>query len=416
MRAGDVIKLDFSNVGDGDGGDLDDWNQTTSATALISPDGVVRHGDGAVLDGLSISFEGGGGGFNNDPVTADWFGTDDDPYYVLGADDIYFGPGPLTTTFSGLDDSFTYNVRVYNLIGNNPAAVEQFTVTDGAGTQVETSFRGDRWDALTLEEGLAVFTGLSTDGAGNIAVTVENIEAGGGYYPLNAIVLESIPEAGGVLQPGDADMDFDFDTRDLVQVQIANKYLSGEPATWGEGDWNGGPGGQPGDPPAGDGVFGPLDIIAALNAGKYLTGPYAAVVDGGQAGDGQTSVGYDVATGELWVDAPAGTDLTSVNIDSAAGVFTGDAAANLGGSFDNDSDDNIFKATFGSSFGSLSFGNVAQAGLSKEFVLNDLTVVGSLQGGGGLGDVDLIYVPEPATCLLLVLGASLVILRSRRLK
>ena len=59
------------------------------------------------------------------------------------------------------------------------------------------------------------------------------------------------------------------------------------------------------------------------------------------------------------------------------GIFTGDEAANLGGSFDNDADDNIFKATFGSSFGSLSFGAVARAGLEKEFLMHDLTVVGS---------------------------------------
>jgi hypothetical protein len=96
--------------------------------------------------------------------------------------------------------------------------------------------------------------------------------------------------------------------------------------------------------------------------------------------------------------------LTSVNIDSAAAIFTGDAAQNLGGSFDNDADNNIFKATFGSSFGSLTFGNVAQPGLSQEFVLNDLTIIGSLAGGGDLGDVDLIYVPEPTACLLLIVG------------
>ena len=69
--------------------------------------------------------------------------------------------------------------------------------------------------------------------------------------------------------------------------------------------------------------------------------------------------------------------------------------------FDNDGNDNIFKATFGSSFGSISFGHVAQSGLSKEFVLGDLTVVGSLAGGGDLGTVDLIYVPEPGSWLLL---------------
>ena len=96
--------------------------------------------------------------------------------------------------------------------------------------------------------------------------------------------------------------------------------------------------------------------------------------------------------------------MTSINIDSAAGIFTGDRAQNLGGSFDNDADNNIFKATFAGSFGSLSFGNVAQTGLSQEFVLNDLTVVGSLAGGGDLGDVDLIYVPESASAILLAVG------------
>ena len=37
-------------------------------------------------------------------------------------------------------------------------------------------------------------------------------------------------------QPGDADQDFDFDQLDLIQVQVAAKYLTGQPATWGEGD------------------------------------------------------------------------------------------------------------------------------------------------------------------------------------
>ena len=38
------------------------------------------------------------------------------------------------------------------------------------------------------------------------------------------------------LQAGDADQDYDFDQLDLVQVQIAGKYLVDQPATWGEGD------------------------------------------------------------------------------------------------------------------------------------------------------------------------------------
>ena len=74
----------------------------------------------------------------------------------------------------------------------------------------------------------------------------------------------------------------------------------------------------------------------------------------------------------------------------------------------------IFKATFGSSFGSLSFGNVAQAGLSEEFVLGDLTVIGSLAGGGDLGNVDLVYVPEPTSGLLLSVGLAIGLVHFRR--
>lgn len=217
-----------------------------------------------------------------------------------------------------------------------------------------------------------------------------------------------------LLNAGDADQDFDFDQRDLVQVQVAAKYLTGQAATWGDGDWNGAPGGSQGSPPAGDGLFNQLDIIAAQQAATYLTGPYAAIQSDGRSGDGQTSVVYSPDTGELAVDAPLGVELTSINIDSAASIFTGDAANNLGGSFDNDSDGNIFKATFGSSFGSISFGNVAQAGLSEEVVLGDLSVVGSLAGGGELGEVDLIYVPEPTSALLLCVGLVIGLIHFRR--
>ena len=223
--------------------------------------------------------------------------------------------------------------------------------------------------------------------------------------PIGSYTYNSLPVGEtGALQPGDADRDFDFDQLDLVKVQVASKYLTGEFATWGDGDWDGGPGGLPGSPPAGNGRFDQLDIVAALNAGVYLTGPYGAVRAGGISGDGQTSIGYDSMTGQVWIDAPAGVELTSVNIDSTAGIFVEQPAESLGGSFDNDADGNLFKATFGGSFGSISFGNVAQTGLSEQFLQQDLSVVGSLAGGGELGNVDLIFVPEPAGICLMLIG------------
>ena len=80
----------------------------------------------------------------------------------------------------------------------------------------------------------------------------------------------TVPATLPALQAGDADMDLDFDQFDLIHVLQAAKYLTGQPATWGEGDWNGGPGGYPGEPPAGDGVFDQKDIVAALQTGNYL--------------------------------------------------------------------------------------------------------------------------------------------------
>ena len=88
------------------------------------------------------------------------------------------------------------------------------------------------------------------------------------------------------LFPGDADRDNDFDQLDLVQVQIAGKYLTGQAATWGEGDWDAAPGGTPGNPPTGNGLFDQFDIIAAVGNGIYLTGPYAAIQRQGQLRDG----------------------------------------------------------------------------------------------------------------------------------
>ena len=64
--------------------------------------------------------------------------------------------------------------------------------------------------------------------------------------------------------------------------------------------------------------------------------------------------------------------------------------------------------------GSLSFGNVGQAGLSEEFVLGDLNVIGSLAGGGDLGEVDLVYVPEPTSAVLLAVGLAIGLLHFRR--
>ena len=196
---------------------------------------------------------------------------------------------------------------------------------------------------------------------------------------------------------GDANRDRRFDMLDLVQVQQSNKYRVDELAGWSEGDWNG------------DLRFDQLDLVDALTTGIY-PGPYPATSDDVDASSLMATVVYDPATGELGVETPVGLELTSISIDSASAIFVGQAQ-NLGGTFDLSSRESLFKATFGSSFGTTNFGPVAKAGLSFEFLSDDLTFAGSRLGGGVLGDVELRFIPEPTTWVSLALGALLLISR-----
>ena len=85
-------------------------------------------------------------------------------------------------------------------------------------------------------------------------------------------IVDQLPH----VMPGDADLDLDFDNLDLVQVLQRAKYLTGAPATWGDGDWNGGTGGSIYGPPTGNGLFDQADIIAALNYRVERLGRYEA--------------------------------------------------------------------------------------------------------------------------------------------
>ena len=56
---------------------------------------------------------------------------------------------------------------------------------------------------------------------------------------------------------GDADLNGDFNSTDMVQVFVAGKYETGDGAGWAEGDWNG------------NGVFNSGDMVAAFVDGGY---------------------------------------------------------------------------------------------------------------------------------------------------
>ena len=64
---------------------------------------------------------------------------------------------------------------------------------------------------------------------------------------------------------GDANLDGEFNSSDLVDVFEAGKYEQDVAANWSEGDWDG------------DGYFGTGDLVAAFEEGGYEQGPRAAV-------------------------------------------------------------------------------------------------------------------------------------------
>jgi hypothetical protein len=64
---------------------------------------------------------------------------------------------------------------------------------------------------------------------------------------------------------GDANLDLEFNSSDMVQVFSAGKYESEEDAGWEEGDWNG------------DGIFNTSDMVKAFVGAGYEKGPRPAV-------------------------------------------------------------------------------------------------------------------------------------------
>ncbi len=197
LAPGDAIAVDFSSAG----GSATNFNvfsgsaSTSTVNSTIPVSSVIRHSNGSTVDGVSINFAGLTTGFNDEANANNWPGTGADPYYVTAADDLAFetGTGGLTLTFSGLNSSYDYRVRVYSLISNNGGRTNIFTVTDGAVFQTVTNSNGTRWNAATLEAANMVFT-VSPNGSNNIVLTVTDNDGSHNVSFLNAVVLEVVPE------------------------------------------------------------------------------------------------------------------------------------------------------------------------------------------------------------------------------
>lgn len=187
-----------------------------------------------------------------------------------------------------------------------------------------------------------------------------------------------------VLQAGDANQDFYVDQADLIQAFKAGKYLTDQPASWSDGDWNGAPGGSEGQPPSGNGRFN-LDDISAINLNLYrkeaydpMAGEREESLETLQVGNvGQISLQYNRLLKRLTLDT-RGRRLSTLHVSSASGLFadrTASPADSLGSLFEVNTSHDVFLINGSQGFNELSV--QLKERYSFEEVLADLRVDGS---------------------------------------
>ncbi|MCA9167394.1 MAG: hypothetical protein KDB23_06980 [Planctomycetales bacterium] len=153
-------------------------------------------------------------------------------------------------------------------------------------------------------------------------------------------------------------------------------------------------------------------VIAALVT-MFGSTSQAALPLGAGPGDDVISLIYNPMNGNLALDA-AGKLITTLEIQSAAGYFTGTPADGMvQPPFDVYTPNKYFLLRT-SGIGDTDLGNVLPSGLTCFAVAADLTVLGSLKPFGSLGTVDMFMCPEPSCLLPLGLGFMGVLRVNRR--
>ena len=216
---------------------------------------------------------------------------------------------------------------------------------------------------------------------------------------------------------GDADQDQDFDQLDILRVLQAGKYLTGLPATWGEGDWDGAPtpDGIPGNPPPGNGLFDQQDIVASLLAARYLVAVEAARAasqDDDRAVPPTAETAQDVAKAtdslEATSNIQAADHVTPILQRISVPLDTNPADRTM---------DLLFMAASSGGADSVGFRQDLPVGTSQMDVTTDLRAAGSSTSAIDVvrdTGVDYVAVPEPSSYILAAIALCAVAVMARQ--
>ena len=163
-----------------------------------------------------------------------------------------FDPG---TDFQDLGPGETRNV------------IFQYTATDDSGTANATSAAATV--TVTVMGSMPIEPcDINRDGtcdAEDIDAITQQVIDGSATPEQRRALIENPAPRGFHTYLGDSNLDGRFDEQDLVAVFIVGKYLTGQPAGWADGDWNGYQ------------IFDQEDFVDAFIAGSYLAAPRSAV-------------------------------------------------------------------------------------------------------------------------------------------
>lgn len=132
----------------------------------------------------------------------------------------------------------------------------------------------------------------------------------------------------------------------------------------------------------------------------------------GVIGDENLTIVYDPSAGSWWTDYPAdATPITTFELEASEEFFMGPDPDWKVGLFDLYTPTKAFKLD-PAGFNHLGPAG-AKPGMTEAELSQMLTVTGSFLGGGVLAPVDIAVVPEPSSCVILLLGAFFAIRRRR---